>query len=84
MSSQVIKRIREQHQLKHVNSLFSKPYRWCNGYHARLVCGGSLVRAKKKNPKDYEFGICLFFSKHALFSIKSKDWFAQNQDNVSE
>jgi hypothetical protein len=38
----------------------------------------------KKN-KDYEIGIFLFFfSKHALFSIKSKDWFAQHQDNVSE
>jgi hypothetical protein len=33
----------------------------------------------KKN-KDYEIGIFLFFfSKHALFSIKSKDWFAQHE-----
>jgi len=34
--------------------------------------------------KDYEIGICYFSSKHAALRSKSKDWFAGNQDNVSE
>jgi hypothetical protein len=34
--------------------------------------------------KDYEIGICCFSAKHATLSIKSKDWLARNQDNVSE
>ena len=34
--------------------------------------------------KDYEIGICCFSTKHATLSIKSKDWLARNQDNVSE
>jgi hypothetical protein len=29
-------------------------------------------------------GICCFSSKHAVLTRKSKDWLAQNQDNVSE
>jgi hypothetical protein len=34
--------------------------------------------------KDYEIGICCFSAKHATLSRKSKDWLAQNQNNVSE
>jgi uncharacterized membrane protein YfhO len=34
--------------------------------------------------KDYEIGICCFSAKHAALKRKSKDWLAQNQDNVSE
>ena len=34
--------------------------------------------------KDYKIGICCFSDKHAALSRKSKDWLAQNQDNVSE
>ena len=34
--------------------------------------------------KDYKFGICCFFTKHTALRRKSKDWLAQNQDNVSE
>ena len=34
--------------------------------------------------KDYEIGICCFSAKHAALRGKSKDWLAQNQDNVSE
>ena len=34
--------------------------------------------------KDYEIGICCFTAKHAALRRKSKDWLAQNQDNVSE
>jgi hypothetical protein len=34
--------------------------------------------------KDYKNDICWFSAKHAALKIKSKDWFAWNQDNVSE
>ena len=34
--------------------------------------------------KDYEIGICCFSAKHTTLRGKSKDWLAQNQDNVSE
>jgi len=34
--------------------------------------------------KDYKIGICCFSAKHAAIRRKSKDWFARNQDNVSE
>ena len=33
---------------------------------------------------DYKIGICCFSAKHAALRRKSKDWLAQNQDNVSE
>jgi hypothetical protein len=32
--------------------------------------------------KDYEIGICCFYTKHE--KTLSKDWLAQNYDNVSE
>ena len=34
--------------------------------------------------KDGKIGICYFSAKHAALRSKSKDWLAQNQDNVSE
>ena len=34
--------------------------------------------------KDYKIGICCFSAKHAALRSKSKDWLAQNQNNVSE
>ena len=34
--------------------------------------------------KDYNIGICCFSAKHTAIRRKSKDWFARNQDNVSE
>ena len=34
--------------------------------------------------KDYAIGICYFSAMHAALKRKSKDWFAQNQNNVSE
>ena len=34
--------------------------------------------------KDYKIGICCFSVKHAALRSKSKDWFARNQNNVSE
>jgi hypothetical protein len=34
-------------------------------------------------PKNYKIGMCCFSAKHAALSRKSKDWLAQNQENVS-
>ena len=34
--------------------------------------------------KDYKIGICCFSAKHAELRRKSKDWFARDQNNVSE
>jgi hypothetical protein len=34
--------------------------------------------------KDYKIGICCFSAKQAVLRRKSKDWLAQNRDNVSE
>ena len=34
--------------------------------------------------KIYEIGICYFSARHAALWIKSKDWLARNQNNVSE
>ena len=34
--------------------------------------------------KDYTIGIYCFSAKHAALMRKSKDWFARNQNNVSE
>ena len=33
---------------------------------------------------DYKIGTCCFSAKHAALRRKSKDWFARNQNNVSE
>ena len=34
--------------------------------------------------KEYKIGMCYFSSKHAALMRKSKDWMAQNQDDVFE
>ena len=34
--------------------------------------------------KDYKISICYFYAKHTALRRKSKDWLAQNQNNVSE
>ena len=34
--------------------------------------------------KDFKIGICCFSPKNEVFSRKSRDWLAQNQNNVSE
>ena len=34
--------------------------------------------------KDCNIGICCFSSKHTALRRKSKDWLAQNENNVSE
>jgi len=42
-------------------------------------CG---LEPRSVQTKDYKIGICCFSAKHA--ALKSKDWLARNQDNVSE
>jgi hypothetical protein len=34
--------------------------------------------------KDHKIGMCCFSTKHAALKIKSKDWLAQNQNNLPE
>ena len=34
--------------------------------------------------KNFKIGICGFSAKHTTLKRKSKDWWAQNQKNVSE
>jgi hypothetical protein len=34
--------------------------------------------------KDYNIGICCFSAMYAELKSKTKDWLAQNQDNVSD
>ncbi len=41
-------------------------------------------RARSCQTKDYKIGIGCFSAKQAALRRKSKDWLAQNQNNVSE
>jgi hypothetical protein len=41
-------------------------------------------KSRSGQTKDYKIGICCFSTKHSALRKKSKDWLAQNQDNVSE
>ena len=34
--------------------------------------------------KDYHIGICCFSAKHATLRRKSRYWWTQNQDSISE
>jgi hypothetical protein len=58
--------------------------RWCNGYYAYLKCGRSWGESQSGQTKDYEIGICCFSDKHAASMSKSKDWLAQNNNDVSK
>jgi hypothetical protein len=40
--------------------------------------------ARSGQPKDYNIGMCCFSAKHTAWRRNSKDWFARNQNNVSE
>ena len=40
--------------------------------------------SRSSQTKDYKIGICCFSAMHASLRRKSKDWLAQDQDNVSE
>ena len=39
---------------------------------------------RSSQTKDYKIGIFCFSTKHVALRSKSKDWLAQNQNNVSE
>jgi hypothetical protein len=41
-------------------------------------------KPRSSQTKDYGIGIFCFSAKHVALRRKSKDWFAGNQDNVSE
>ena len=43
-----------------------------------------LFKSRSGQTKDYKISSCCFSTKHAALRTKSKDWLAQNQDNVSE
>jgi hypothetical protein len=43
-----------------------------------------LFKSRSGQTKDYKISICCFSTKHAALRTKSKDWLAQNQDNVSD
>ena len=44
-------------------------------------CG---FKPRSGQTKNYEIGICCFAAKNAALRRKSKDWLAQNENNVSE
>jgi hypothetical protein len=46
-----------------------------------IDCGYEL---RSCQTKEYNIGMCCFFAKNAALRRKSKDWFARNQNNVSE
>jgi hypothetical protein len=43
-----------------------------------------LLEPRSGQTKDYKISMCCFSAKHAALRRKSKDWLAQNQDNVFE
>ena len=54
---------------------------------ANVLASGTVDRGFEPwsgQTKDYTIGICCFSAKHALLRTKSKDWFARDQDNMSE
>ena len=58
---------------------------WCYGKRASHECvyGGGFD-SRLGQTKDIKIGgICSFSAKHAAFRIKSKDWSAHNQNNMT-
>jgi hypothetical protein len=53
---------------------------------ARHECGRSYrgFEPRSGHAKYYKIGMCCFSAKHGTLRRKSKDWLAQNQNNVSE
>jgi hypothetical protein len=57
-----------------------------NPVHSKVFASRAVDRGFKPRSgqtKDYKIGICCFFANHTASRRKSKDWLAQNQDNVS-
>ena len=42
------------------------------------------LKSRSGQTMDYNIGVCCFSANHAALRRKSKDWLAQNQDDVSE
>jgi hypothetical protein len=42
------------------------------------------LKSRSGQTMDYNIGVCCFYAHHAALRSKSKNWLAQNQDNVSE
>jgi hypothetical protein len=42
------------------------------------------IEPRSGQTKDGKIGICCVLAKHAVLRRKSEDWFAWNQDNMSE
>jgi len=42
------------------------------------------LKSRSGQTMDYNIGVCCFSANHAALRSKSKNWLAQNQDNVSE
>ena len=75
--------------------LFSFCQQWHKTYHNMNCISGIMVSVliscvvdrgfepRLGKTKDYKIGICCFSAKHTALRRKSKDWLAQNQDNVS-
>jgi hypothetical protein len=63
---------------------------WCNrvgGVMVSVLASSAVHHGfdpRSGQTKDYKIGICCFSTKHATLRRKSKDWLAQNQNNVSE
>jgi hypothetical protein len=41
-------------------------------------------KTRSGQTKDYKIGMCCFSAKNVALWIKSKDWLARNQNNISE
>ena len=64
--------------------IFSKPHWW-----RKVSLLGTSTVDRRFEPQscqtqDYKIGICCFSTKHAALRRKSRDWSAQDQNNVSE
>ena len=49
-----------------------------------LSAVGRGFEPRSSQTKGYKIGICCLYAKHAALRKKSKDWLAQNQNNMSE
>ena len=43
-----------------------------------------VFKPRSGQTKEHKIGICCFSAKHAALKKKSKDWMAQDHDNVSK
>ena len=59
-------------------------HRWYNGSMLASIAVDRGYEPRLGQTKDYKICICCYSAKHAALRRKSKDWLAQNQDNVSE